>query len=63
MNQAWNDALAKMDQANLVTAALDPTKGTLAQKTARYIAEQLLDRYFEMVETELNRGEQQCLTS
>jgi hypothetical protein len=66
MNKAliqWKAAMRRMQEANLIAAELDPTKGTLAQIAARNIAEHDLDDYFEMVEAELNQREQQWLTS
>ena len=40
-----------------------PDQGYVTQRAARNIAERHLDRYFEMVEAELNHREQQWLTS
>ena len=67
MNKAiiqWKAAMAQMRDANLIAAEIDPTKGTFTQRAARNIAERHLDRYFELVEAELNHhwklcGEQQ----
>jgi hypothetical protein len=63
MISQWNVAMASMQEANLVAAEIDPTKGTLTLRAARKIAEDHLDRYFEMVEAELKHREQQWLTS
>ena len=66
MNKAiiqWKAAMAQMRDANLIAGGDDPTKGTFTQRAARNIAERHLDRYFEQVEAELNRREQQWLTS
>jgi hypothetical protein len=66
MNKAniqWKDAMLQMQHANQITPELDPTKGTFTQRAARMIAERHLDRYFELVEAELNQREQQWLTS
>jgi hypothetical protein len=66
MNKAriqWKAAMTQMMHANQVAAEIDPTKGTFTQRAARNIAERHLDRYFEMVEAELNHREQQWLTS
>jgi hypothetical protein len=59
----WKIAMAQMQDANLVAAEIDPTKGTLTQRAARKIAEGHLDRYFELVEAELKHREQQWLAS
>jgi hypothetical protein len=50
----WKIAMARMQDANLAAAEINPTKSTLAQRATRNIAEQDLDSYFEMVEAELN---------
>ena len=66
MNKAriqWKAAMTQMMHSNPVAAEVDPTKGTFTQRAARNIAERHLDRYFEMVEAELNHREQQWLTS
>jgi hypothetical protein len=66
MNKAliqWKAAMVQMQNANQIAAEFDPTKGTLTQRAARNIAERHLDRYFELVEAELNHREQQWLTS
>jgi hypothetical protein len=47
-------AMARMQDANLAAATIDPTKSTVTQRAARKIAEDHLNRYFDMVETELN---------
>jgi hypothetical protein len=60
MNKAsiqWKDAMLQMQHANQVAAEMDPTRGTLTQRAARNIAERHLDRYFELIEAELNRRE------
>ena len=44
--------MARMQEANM--AASEITEGSLTQPAARKIAEYHLDRYFEMVEAELN---------
>jgi hypothetical protein len=50
----WKIAMARMQDANLAAAEINPTKSALAQRATRNIAEQDLDSYFEMVEAELN---------
>jgi hypothetical protein len=63
MNKAkiqWNVATAQMQHANLVAAEINPTKGTFTQRAARNIAERHLDRYFELVEAELNHRRKLC---
>jgi hypothetical protein len=50
----WKIAMARMQDANLAAAEVNPTKSALAQRATRNIAEQDLDSYFEMVEAELN---------
>jgi hypothetical protein len=59
----WKIAMAQMQDANLVAAEIDPTKGTLTQRAARKIAEGHLDRYFELVEgeTEASRATMVCV--
>jgi hypothetical protein len=50
----WKVAMACMQDANRAAATIDPTYGALNQRATRIIAEQRLNRYFEMVEADLN---------
>jgi hypothetical protein len=49
----WKIAMARMQEANMAASEITE-QGSLTQPAARKIAEYHLDRYFEMVETELN---------
>jgi hypothetical protein len=50
----WKVAMACMQDANRAAATIDPTYGALNKRATRIIAEQRLNRYFEMVEADLN---------
>ena len=50
----WKIAMARMQDANM--AASETEQASLTQPAARKIAEYHLDRYFEMVEAELQDG-------
>ena len=50
----WKVAMARMQDANRAAATIDPTDGALIQRATRIVAVQQLNRYFEMVEAELN---------
>jgi hypothetical protein len=49
----WKIAMARMQEANMAASEITE-QGSLTQPAARKIAEYHLDRYFEMVEAELN---------
>jgi hypothetical protein len=49
----WKIAMARMQDANMAASEITE-QGSLTQPAARKIAEYHLDRYFEMVEAELN---------
>jgi hypothetical protein len=49
----WKIAMARMQDANMAASEITE-QGSLTQPAARKIAEYRLDRYFEMVEVELN---------
>jgi hypothetical protein len=49
----WKIAIARMHDANMAASEITE-QGGLTQPAARKIAEYHLDRYFEMVEAELN---------
>ena len=50
----WKVAMARMQDANRAAATIAPTYGALSQRATRTVAEQQLNRYFEMVEADLN---------
>jgi hypothetical protein len=50
----WKVAMARMQDANRAAATIAPTYGALGQRATRTVAEQQLNRYFEMVEADLN---------
>ena len=49
----WKIAMARMQEANMAASEITE-QGSLTQPAACKIAEYHLDRYFEMVEAELN---------
>jgi hypothetical protein len=49
----WKVAIARMQDANRAAATVDPTYGALIQRATRIVAEQQLNRYFEMIEADL----------
>jgi predicted transcriptional regulator len=49
----WKIAIARMQEANMAASEITE-QGGLTQPAARKIAEYHLDRYFEMVEGQLN---------
>jgi hypothetical protein len=46
--------MARMQDANRAAATIAPTYGALSQRATRTVAEQQLNRYFELVEADLN---------
>jgi hypothetical protein len=50
----WKVAMARMQDANRAAATIAPTYGALSQRATRTVAEQQLNRYFELVEADLN---------